>query len=94
MAGATPKSSTGVKKATCRASTSRKRKLAELDDDDYDMLLTTPSKVSKDEALGEEAPAKSTKKGRKEQEEKRGRIFRKHAPKSFLEKLDRAQTQR
>jgi hypothetical protein len=94
MARATPKSSTGVKKATASKSTSRKRKLADLDDDEYDALLTTPSKVSKDEARDEEAPAKSTKKGKKKPAEKRGRIFRKHAPLSFLEKLGRAQTQR
>jgi hypothetical protein len=96
MARATPKSSssTGVKKVTSSKSTSRKRKLADLDDGEYDTLIATPSKVSKDEALDDEAPAKSVKKGKKKQVEKRGRIFRKHAPLSFLEKLNRAQTQR
>jgi hypothetical protein len=58
---------------------SSKRKVIDLDEDEYLNNMATPS------------PSKRVK---KEHEEKRLKLFRKKAPQSFLEKLERAQTQR
>ena len=59
-------------------------------------LMSTPAaKTTPLDADDDEEPSsKPTKKQKKKQEEKRSRIFRKKAPLSFLEKLQRAQTQR
>lgn len=54
---------------------------------------TPASRATAFDADDDEPSAKATKK-QKKQEEKRSRIFRKKAPLSFLEKLERAQTQR
>ena len=62
-----------------------------------------PSPATKTSALAtledgdaddQESSSKSAKKQKKKQEEKRPRMFRRKAPQSFLEKLERAQTQR
>jgi len=58
---------------------SKKRKLVDLTQDDDDEVATTKS---------------SGKKPKKEQVEKRLKTFRAKAPQSFLQKLERAQTQR
>ena len=55
----------------------------------------TPARqASAFKADDDEPSTKATKKQKKKQEEKRSRIFRKKAPLSFLEKLERAQSQR
>lgn len=84
------------------AAPSRKRKLAGLYDAQDEQALPTPAKLSKptDQATDtttttSSQPSKAKSKSKtKEKIEKRQRMFRKKAPKSFLEKLERAQMQR
>ena len=81
---------------------SRKRKLANLYDAQAGSSpLATPAKVNPstdqttDTATTSFHPSKAKSTGKtREKAEKRQRMFRKKAPKSFLEKLERAQTQR
>ena len=80
---------------------SRKRKLAAFTEP-VAATLALSSPVGKTlnsldtafQAAEDETPAEGKKKQRKQQEEKRLRMTRKQPPKSFLEKLERAQTQR
>jgi hypothetical protein len=85
--------------ASTTASGSRKRKLADLSEESvstpaYSSLPKTRSAKDITSTTDDTSPRKTGKKQKAEQEEKRLRVFRKKAPQSFLQKLERAQTQR
>lgn len=82
------------------ANNSRKRKLVDHQEVDASVTGEMTLKSARDRIQALPTMSESSRGGEKKQrlekraEEKRLRVYRKKAPKSFLEKLDRAQTQR